>query len=562
MSETRTTGYSPPKFDSEIKLHLSRNESSPTLCQTQMASLQPENICRYPSMDGLQDALSDWLNLDSSRIVVTAGGDDALDRLIRLSLRSGTQVLTHTPSFEMVDIYTRHYGGSVVKTEWQSGAFPVADFISGLHKDTALCIVVSPNNPTGLTLPAETILEIADACQSHGCQLLVDLAYVEFANHDPTEAFKAHPQILMLRTFSKAWGMAGLRTGYLIAPSAEQAQQIRDASGPFPVAHPSLELAERAVRENQPQMLNNITQTRHFRDQFLETLSANKIEVLPSEGNFVLLSHQRAEEIWSSLGQQGVGVRKFPDSPLLKDKLRVTIPNNAADYLHLVKAMAAAMPGFEWDPNQAAAYPDSTRVASDVTPSQNRTAKVSRKTKETEIEIELNLDGTGQVVVETGIGFLDHMLTAFAFHSRFDLRLSCKGDLHIDDHHTAEDCALALGAAIDQAIGPRTGIVRFGFAYAPLDEALARTVLDLSGRPWPGIELNLRREMVGTIATENLTHVFISLAMALKCSLHVDVLKGDNDHHKAEAAFKSMALAFREALQQTTGSVPSTKGVL
>ena len=159
------------------------------------------------------------------------------------------------------------------------------------------------------------------------------------------------------------------------------------------------------------------------------------------------------------------------------------------------------------------------------------------------IDIELDLDGTGKIEISTGIGFMDHMLTALAFHSGMDLKLVCDGDLHIDDHHTAEDCALALGSAIDAALGPRKGIKRFGYAYAPLDEALARTVIDLSGRPWPEIHLDLQREMVGTWACENITHFFQSLAMTLKCSLHVDVIRGDNDHHKAEAAFKSLALS-------------------
>ena len=154
------------------------------------------------------------------------------------------------------------------------------------------------------------------------------------------------------------------------------------------------------------------------------------------------------------------------------------------------------------------------------------------------------------------------MLTALAFHSGLDLKLKCDGDLHVDDHHTAEDCAIALGTAIDGALGRRTGIKRFGYAYAPLDEAMARTVIDLSGRPWPEIHLQLEREMVGTWACENITHFFQSLAMTLRCSLHVDVLRGTNDHHRAEAAFKSCAKALREALTQTEGDVPSTKGVL
>lgn len=193
-----------------------------------------------------------------------------------------------------------------------------------------------------------------------------------------------------------------------------------------------------------------------------------------------------------------------------------------------------------------------------------RTASISRTTKETAISLTLCLDGNGQADVQTGIGFLDHLLGAMAFHARCDLRLACRGDLHIDDHHTAEDCALAIGQAIDQALGDRAGIVRFGSAYAPLDEALARAVIDLSGRPCAVVSLGLARPSLGTLACENLAHVLRSLATAARLTLHVDVLRGDNDHHKAEAAFKATALAIRQAvaLDKRPAGVPSTKGTL
>ncbi len=193
----------------------------------------------------------------------------------------------------------------------------------------------------------------------------------------------------------------------------------------------------------------------------------------------------------------------------------------------------------------------------------NRKATVARKTGETDITVTVDLDGSGESEVDTGIGFLDHMLTALAKHGRIDLTLRCDGDLEVDDHHTAEDCALALGQAIDEALGERRGIARFGHAYAPLDEALARVVLDLSGRPAPHVDLGLRREAIGGIACENLTHVFHSLAIAMRAAVHVDVLKGTNDHHRAEAAFKALALALRQALvRDGSKAVPSTKGVL
>ena len=192
-----------------------------------------------------------------------------------------------------------------------------------------------------------------------------------------------------------------------------------------------------------------------------------------------------------------------------------------------------------------------------------RTASLTRETLETKVAVELVLDGSGRGEVNSGIGFLDHMLGALARHARFDLKLSCTGDLVVDDHHTAEDCALALGQALDQALGQRRGIARFGSAFAPLDEALARAVVDLSGRPCAVVELGLTREALGQLACENVAHVFTSLATAGRMALHLDVLRGSNDHHRAEAAFKAVALALRQAVRiEGPDQVPSTKGVL
>lgn len=194
----------------------------------------------------------------------------------------------------------------------------------------------------------------------------------------------------------------------------------------------------------------------------------------------------------------------------------------------------------------------------------NRRAEIVRETKETKVRVAIDLDGSGVCTVATGIGFLDHILTALGTHSRIDLDIACEGDLVVDDHHTAEDVALALGQALDRALGDRSGVVRFASAYAPLDEALARVVVDLSGRASPHINLGLQREMLGGIACENLTHFFVSLAKASRMALHVDVLRGENDHHRAEAAFKALALALRQAVafDPMPIGVPSTKGTL
>ena len=192
-----------------------------------------------------------------------------------------------------------------------------------------------------------------------------------------------------------------------------------------------------------------------------------------------------------------------------------------------------------------------------------RQAEWTRTTAETAITLTLVLDGSGASRIATGIGFLDHLLAALAKHARFDLVLDCRGDLAVDDHHTAEDCALALGTAFDRALGERRGIRRFGSAFAPLDEALARAVVDLSGRPFAIVDLGLVREAIGGLSCENVPHFVSSFATAARLCVHLDVLRGSNDHHRAEAAFKALALALREAVgRDAHDDVPSTKGVL
>ncbi|KAL8293370.1 hypothetical protein RQP46_000071 [Phenoliferia psychrophenolica] len=196
-----------------------------------------------------------------------------------------------------------------------------------------------------------------------------------------------------------------------------------------------------------------------------------------------------------------------------------------------------------------------------------RTATVERKTSETTISCTLTLDhapGVKQnISVKTGIGFLDHMYTALAKHGQMSLDMKCDGDLWIDDHHTAEDSALALGEAFKLALGERRGIRRYGTGFAPLDEALSRAVLDISSRPYFCGDLQLKREKIGDLSTEMIPHVFESFAQAAGVTLHVDVIRGVNDHHKAESAFKALALAIREAVERDdSGEVPSTKGVL
>ncbi|KAK4156302.1 Imidazoleglycerol-phosphate dehydratase-domain-containing protein [Chaetomidium leptoderma] len=223
-------------------------------------------------------------------------------------------------------------------------------------------------------------------------------------------------------------------------------------------------------------------------------------------------------------------------------------------------------------------------------PPATRWAAFARDTNETKIQIALNLDGgafppetdarlqvggaddhaaqsskSQTISINTGIGFLDHMLHALAKHAGWSLALACKGDLHIDDHHTAEDVCISLGYAFASALGTPTGLARFGYAYAPLDEALSRAVIDLSNRPYSVVDLGLKRERIGDLSAEMIPHCLQSFAQAARVTLHVDCLRGDNDHHRAESAFKALAVAVRQATSRVAGregEVPSTKGTL
>jgi imidazoleglycerol-phosphate dehydratase len=194
-----------------------------------------------------------------------------------------------------------------------------------------------------------------------------------------------------------------------------------------------------------------------------------------------------------------------------------------------------------------------------------RTSEISRQTNETQIQIKLDLDGTGKHDITTGVGFLDHMLTHLSVHGLFDLTVNAKGDLHIDVHHTVEDVALALGQAFDQALGDRKEIVRMGDCFAPMDETLVHVSIDLSGRPYAVIQAEWHAPYVGNIPTTLFPHFFESFAVTSRSNLHARVLYGRDDHHQAEALFKAWARALDAATQidpRRAGVIPSTKGTL
>lgn len=194
-----------------------------------------------------------------------------------------------------------------------------------------------------------------------------------------------------------------------------------------------------------------------------------------------------------------------------------------------------------------------------------RTATINRKTNETDICLELNLDGSGKSEILSGVGFMDHMLTLFAKHGRFDLKLTCKGDTYVDDHHSVEDIGIALGEAFSQALGDKKGIVRYGQRALPMDETLILAAVDLSGRSYLGYRLQIPTQKVGTFDTELVEEFLLGFVRKAECTLHVQQLAGSNSHHIIEGTFKAIGRAFKEAVAidpDFADEIPSTKGML
>ena len=527
-------------------------------------------MSQYPNAHNLQVALAEQHGVSPDQIVITAGGDEAIDRTIRVCLKNAATdnpaLLTHRPTFEMFDVYAHASGGEVVGPEWMDGDFPVDEFSRRLNDQVAMIALVSPNNPTSRSIPFDTLRQLVELAEQRGVHALVDLAYVEFARHDPTEWLLQNSRATMIRSFSKAYGLAGLRLGFAITSDPGMAANIRNVGGPFPTGQASLDLGLQALSE--PEHMNEIVEAiKERRTKLVEMLESRGVSVLPSDANFILAEYEHANELHEKLIGRGIAVRIFPGNPLLANRLRITVPRTKCELGLFASAIGISSPRKILDDltGQDLKSDNSMGAISDGENELNgeRTSTVQRQTSETTITCTVDLDCPSMLDLQTGLGFFDHMLTAVAVHAGIGLKMCCDGDLHVDDHHSVEDCGLVFGSAIAEALGDRKGIARFGWAMVPMDEALARVAIDLSGRPASVIDLDLDGEKLGEVATENLTHFFQSVAVNLKCALHVDVVRGGNDHHKAEAAYKGFAKALAMAIRRTgQAEVPSTKGVL
>ncbi len=387
-------------------------------------------------------------------------------------------------------------------------------------EDADLIWRCNPNNPTGEVVPAAELA--AFARERPSVPVVVDEAYVEFGGDSVVPALDQAPNLVALRTMSKAFGFAALRVGFAVA-SPEIARLLEERREPAPVAGPAARIAAAALRD--PRL--DVDAVVAERERVRQSLLRAGYDVPPTATNFVFVRSE--DDVGTELERQGLVPRRVSGG------IRITL-RGAADNDLVLRALGA----------EAGSHG-------------GRSASLVRTTTETALRVSLDLDGRGRSRVATGVGFLDHLLTLWCFHAGFDLELLAGGDLEVDEHHTVEDVLASLGDALAAALGAREGVARYGAATVPMDEARATAAVDLVRRPHAEVALAFTGERVGGLAVTLLPHALERFAMQAGCTIHVEA-SGRDDHHVAEAAFKALGRALHEACARTAAGIRSTKG--
>lgn len=500
---------------------------------------------RYPEPqpEALRQRLAAVWGVNVDHILLGRGSDEGIDVLIRLFCQAGKDhIIVCPPTYGMYQVYANVQGASVVKvpltSSWQLN---IPALLATCNEQTKLIFIPTPNAPLGHLIKADDIRAL---CQARAEQSIIvaDEAYIEFTDtpRGMLDDLKTIPNLVVLRTLSKAHGLAGERVGaVLAAPYIIEA--LRKIQAPYPLTQSSIRAALDTLSPHG--IIQNSERRRLLvaeRERLTKLLpqSPHITSVFPSVANFLLVQTKDSKSFMNHLRTFGILPRdRHNDIP---NTVRLSIGSPEENNL-ILKALGINVP----------------ESAAILTP---RLFSAQRVTKETKIDVTVNLDNSHFLAIDTGIGFFDHMLSQLASHGGFGLALTCKGDLVIDQHHSIEDCALALGDVLKAALGNKKGLTRFGFS-APLDEALANVVIDLSGRPYFVFTGQLPATSVGTMTSDMVPHFFRSLSTTLGAAIHITV-QGENTHHMVEAIFKATGRALKQAFQRDGDHIPSTKGVL
>ncbi len=335
--------YVPPVRAAHVDLLLDANEGGPADAGVMRAlgALSAEDLLRYPDVSRAEARIVAGLGVSVDRVMLTNGGDEAIDRVCRAFLCEGRSIVAHVPTFPMIGKYAALARARVDSVSWSRGAFPLDEFVGAVGDDAAVLAVVTPNNPTGLVVAEDQLLELAAVAAERGAVLMVDLAYVEFADHDPTGALLEFPNVVMIRTFSKAFGLAGVRAGFAVG-SAEVIGAMRAAGGPFTVATPTVAAVEACLEGATERVAGIRDGNARRRASLVRTLEDVGLHVTPSEGNFVLARTARRDVVHAGLYGLGISVRRFGDADGLGDALRITVPADDGELARLERGLRSA----------------------------------------------------------------------------------------------------------------------------------------------------------------------------------------------------------------------------
>ncbi len=502
------------------------------------------NLSRYPEQQpvALQDAICRWLDVSSRHITITRGADEAIDCLVRAFCVPGRDnIVICPPTFAMYAQSATLQNAEVREARLDNKFdLDVKLIKQTTDKNTKIIFVCSPNNPTANLMTRARILQLC-ADYADTALIVVDETYVEFADSESViPCLDAHANLVVLRTLSKSHAAAGLRCGVAVARS-DVTGLLQKVLAPYPLAQPVVDAALTIL--SAPSQAVLAAKRRDIvarREEVAAALAAcpDIVELLPSDANYLLVRVKDAADLCNKCRKSGIILRNQSHQPGLENSVRVSIGSHED-----MQAFIAVVKGETPEPR-----------------TDQRVGTVIRKTNETAISVRVNLDAVAPVRIRTGIGFYDHMLDQIAKHGGFSLEIECDGDLHIDAHHSVEDCAIALGQAIRQALGDKRGIGRYGF-FLPMDESQVKVALDFGGRFYLDFKADFPESHVGDLPTDMVPHVFYSLAENMQANLHIAVT-GENTHHMVEACFKGFGRALRQAIRRDGDEMPSTKGSL
>jgi len=575
--------------DQGILLDANELGLGPAIPSTDVGQLVSTNtLHRYPDpyQRELRTAIAKLRGVHADQVFTGNGSDEAIDLIIRLFCEPAKhRILCTPPTYGMYKVSARIHDIAVDQAPLNPdfSLHPKA-IIDAISPETRVLFLCSPNNPTG-TMANESDLRYL--CEHAGCLVVIDEAYIDFSQAESmAKSLEEFPNLIVLQTLSKSFGLAGIRLGIALA-SKDIIAYFDKIKAPYNINSLSAEVALSALQ--QPEIMRvkvqeillertYVTERLELLKQILNSEPISLGAIFPSQANFVLFQIDQALRIQQALAEQKVIVRYRGNELHCENSLRLSIGSreeNNSFFEALINVLGYQGPAYKnmikelnLQPKDSALDQENNAQNSKSVQATNqaqspRKATVSRHTSETKIDITLNLDGTGVHHIKTGLRFFDHMLEQIARHGLIDLDIQCQGDLHIDEHHTIEDVGIALGQALSQAYGDKRGIDRYGFVL-PMDEARATVALDLSGRPYLVFNASFDRVYVGDIPTDMIEHFFYSLATHMQATLHIDVL-GANDHHKVEACFKGLARALKQAIEHNpriSGQVPSSKGSL